>query len=144
VLTASGRRQIEAALIVVPPIALLWVMVGNAPVPWRSAVAAVFFLVSPGMAVLAPVRFRLEIELTMLFPTSLATTSLVSLGLFYGGVWTPTLAVVCLCAVCAVGVLAASARGLADVARPLALSNPASETDHRWVETDYIWEEEPS
>jgi hypothetical protein len=143
VLTASGRRQIEAALIVVPPIAVLSVMVGNTPVPWRSAVAAVFFLVSPGMAVLAPVRFRWEIELTMLFPTSLATTSLVSLGLFYAGVWTPTLAVVCLCVVCAVGVLAASARGMADVARPLAVNSPPSGTDHRWVENDYIWEEKP-
>jgi hypothetical protein len=144
VLTDSGRRQIEAALIVVPPIALLWVMVGNAPVPWRSTVAAVFFLVSPGMAVLAPARFRWEIELTMLFPTSLATTSLVSLGLFYGGVWTPTLTVACLCAVCVVGVLAASARGMADVARPLAVDSPPGEKDHRWVENDYIWEEKPS
>lgn len=118
-LTDSDRRHIEAAFVVLPPITLICVMVGDAPVAWRSAVAAVFFLVSPGLAVLAPARFRWEIELAMLLPTSLAMTSLVSLALFYAGVWSPTLAVVCLSVVCVLGVLGSAARdlGLATTAR---------------------------
>jgi hypothetical protein len=95
VLTDAGRRHIETAFLVLPPIALICAMVGDAPIGWRASAAAVFFLVSPGLAVLAPARFRWELELAMLLPTSLAMTTLVSLALFYAGVWTPTLAVVC-------------------------------------------------
>ena len=109
-LTDAGRRHIETAFLVLPPIALICAMVGDAPIGWRASAAAVFFLVSPGLAVLAPARFRWELELAMLLPTSLAMTTLVSLALFYAGVWTPTLAVVCLSAGCAVGVLSAAVR----------------------------------
>jgi hypothetical protein len=112
VLTDLGRRRVEAAFVVLPTIALIGVMVGGAPIAWRFAAAAVFFLVSPGLAVLAPARFRLELELAVLLPTSLATTSLVSLALFYGGIWTPALTVACLAGLCALGVAAAAARGL--------------------------------
>jgi hypothetical protein len=110
VLTDAGRRHIETAFLVLPPIALICAMVVDAPIGWRASAAAVFFLVSPGLAVLAPARFRWELELAMLLPTSLAMTTLVSLALFYAGVWTPTLAVVCLSAGCAVGVLSAAVR----------------------------------
>ena len=111
-LTNNGRWHIEAAFVLLPPIALIWVMVGDAPSAWRPAVAAVFFLISPGLAVLAPARFRWELELAILLPTSLAMTSLVSLALFYAGVWTPMLTVVCLSAVCAIGFLGAVTRDL--------------------------------
>jgi hypothetical protein len=111
-LTDTGRRHIETAFLVLPPIVLLWAMAGHAPIPWRASAAAVFFLISPGLAVLAPARFRWELELAMLLPTSLAMTSLVSLALFYAGVWTPTLSVIALSVVCAVGVLGAAARNL--------------------------------
>ena len=112
-LTDAGRRGIETAFLVLPPIALGCAMVADAPIGWRAPAAAVFFLVSPGLAVLAPARFRWELELAMLLPTSLAMTTLVSLALFYAGVWTSTLAVVCLSAGCAVGVLSAAVRNRA-------------------------------
>jgi hypothetical protein len=110
-LTETARRQTEAAFVILPPIALIGVIVGEAPVAWRAAVASVFFLVSPGLAVLAPARFRLEIELAMLLPTSLSTTTLVSLGLFYTGDWTPMLTIGCLTLICAVGVAVVMAQG---------------------------------
>jgi hypothetical protein len=131
-LTDTGRRHIETAFLVLPPIALLWAMVGQAPIPWRASVAAVFFLISPGLAVLAPARFRWELELAMLIPTSLAVTTLVSLALFYAGVWTPALSVIALSAVCAVGVLSAAARNL----RP---ANVSRSREGRPGETAYNW-----
>jgi hypothetical protein len=132
VLTNSGRRRIEAAFLVLPPIALISAMVGGVPIVWRSAVAAVFFLVSPGLAVLAPARFRWQLELAILVPTSLAMTSLVSSALFYAGVWTPMLAVVCLSALCAIGALGAAAR---DLRPPIGTHANTG----RPVETAYTW-----
>ncbi len=130
VLTDKGRRQVEAALIIVPTIALIGVTVGGAPVAWRFPVAAVFFLVSPGLAVLAPARFRLELELAMVVPTSVATTSLLSLALFYGGVWTPALAVACLAGLCALGVAVLAARDLRAADTPVL----SGVTENGWSE----------
>jgi hypothetical protein len=132
VLTDKGRRQVEAAFVVLPTTAVIGVMVAGAPVAWRSAVAVVFFLVSPGLAVLIPARFRLELELAMLLPTSLAMTSLVSLALFYAGVWTPTLTVVCLSAVCAVGVLGGAVRDLRPATTTGANTGRPSDAGHNW------------
>jgi hypothetical protein len=134
VLTDLGRRKVEAAFVVLPTTALIGVMVGGAPVAWRFAVAAVFFLVSPGLAVLAPARFRLELELAMILPTSLATTSLVSLALFYGGVWTPALTVACLAALCALGVAVAAARDLRAATATSVTTVLSGETEHGWGE----------
>lgn len=131
-MTNSSRRHLEAAFLVLPPIGLIWAMVVGAPVAWRSPVAAVFFLVSPGLAVLAPARFRWEIELAMLVPTSLAMTSLVSLALFYAGVWTPMLSVVCLSAACAIGVLGAAARDLRPSMATRAGAGRQSERAYNW------------
>lgn len=133
-LTDKGRRQVEAAFVVLPTTALIGVLVGGAPVAVRLAVAAVFFLVSPGLAVLAPARFRLELELAMLLPTSLATTSLVSLALFYAGVWTPPLTVACLAALCALGVAVAAARDIRAATATSATTVLSGETEHGWGE----------
>ena len=131
-LTGKGRRQVEAAFVVLPTAALIGVTAGGAPVAWRIAVAAVFFLVSPGLAVLIPAQFRLEIELAMLLPASLAMTTLVSLALFYAGVWTPTLTVVCLSAVCAVGILGGAVRDLRPATTTGVNTGRPSDTDYSW------------
>jgi hypothetical protein len=123
---------VETAFVVLPTTAVIGVMVAGAPVAWRSAVALVFFIVSPGLAVLIPARFRLELELAMILPTSLAMTSLVSLALFYAGAWTPTLTVVCLAAVCAFGVLGGAVRGLRPATTTRAKTGQPSDVDPNW------------
>jgi hypothetical protein len=131
-LTDKARRHVETALMVLPPLAVFGVMIGDAPVAWRSAVAGVFFLVSPGLAVLAPARFRLEVELAMLLPTSIATTSLVSLVLFYAGVWTPMSTLACLAGLCALGVTLSAARNLVTATAGDATSGLLAEADYGW------------
>lgn len=110
-LTGGGRQGVETAAMLLPSLAVTGTRLAEVPVAWQSAAAAVFFVVSPGMAVLAPARFRWEIELAVLVPTSLAVTSLVSLALFEARIWTPTLMVVALSALCAVGIVGVAFRG---------------------------------
>ncbi|MEP6664966.1 MAG: hypothetical protein ABJA81_00845 [Nocardioidaceae bacterium] len=131
-LTSGRRRHLETGFVVLPPIAVIWAITGEAPIAWRGSIAAVFFLVSPGLAVLSPARLRWELELAMLLPTSAAMTTLVSLALFYAGVWTPTLTVIALSAVCAVGVLSAAARDLGAGTRLHAHTGWSDDTAYHW------------
>jgi hypothetical protein len=106
-------------------------LAGDAPVLWRSCVAAVFFLVSPGLAVLAPARFRWEVELALLVPTSLAVTTVVSVALFFVGVWSPLTAVASLSACGAAGALGVAAGGA--TASPPA-RNPSAGASSDWAD----------
>ena len=72
----------------------------------QAGAAAFFFLLCPGLALLAPARFRLELELALVVPVSLAITALVSLALFFAGLWTSPVSVVVLI----LGVVVAAAR----------------------------------
>jgi len=101
---------------------------GNAPVALRSSVAAVFFLVSPGLAVLAPARFRWELELALLVPASLAVTTVVSVSLFFAGAWSPLSAGATLTACSLAGALGLVAGGRAAETVPTA--SPSGPTGH--------------
>lgn len=61
--------------------------------PLQAGAAAFFFLLCPGLAVLTPARFALEVELALVVPVSLAVTALVSVALFFAGLWSGPLAV---------------------------------------------------
>jgi hypothetical protein len=100
------RREAELVLLVASSAALVVATVADAPQPWRATVAAVFFLLGPGLAVVAPMQLRFDLELALTVPVSLAMTSLASLPLFYLEVWSGGLAVAVLVAVCAGGALA--------------------------------------
>jgi hypothetical protein len=99
------RREAELVLLVASPAALVVAMVADAPQSWRATVAAVFFLLGPGLAVVAPMHLRFDLELALTVPVSLAVTSLVSLPLFYLELWSGGLAVAVLVAICAAGAL---------------------------------------
>jgi hypothetical protein len=106
-LTAPAhRRAAELVLLVASPASLVVAMVADAPQPWRATTAAVFFLFAPGLAVVAPMQLRIDLELALTVPVSLAMTSLASLPLFYLAVWSGGSAVAVLVAVCAGGALA--------------------------------------
>lgn len=102
-LRAGSRRDAELAAILLPTAALALCMAGEAPAPWRPGAAAVFFLVAPGLAVLAPLRLRLDLELALTVPVGLAVTSLLSLPLFFLRAWSGGSAVAVLVAVCVLG-----------------------------------------
>jgi hypothetical protein len=112
------RRTAELVLLVASPAALVVAMVADAPQPWRATTAAVFFLLAPGLAVVAPMQLRLDLELALTVPVSLAMTSLASLPLFYLAVWSGGLAVAVLVAVCAGGALAVWTRPRSAVVAP--------------------------
>src|SRR4029079_3296434 len=109
VLSPARRRRTEVSLLVLPPVAMLAAVAGDAPVAVRSCVAAVFFLESPGLAVLAPARFRWELELAVLGPSSLAVTTVVSVALFFAHARSPLSAVAILAVCCAAGALGVAA-----------------------------------
>lgn len=106
----SPRRTAELFLLVVSPTGLVLTMVTDAPQPWRATTAVVFFLLAPGLGVLAPMHLRIDLELAMTVPVSLALTSLVSLPLFYLQIWSGGMAVALLVAVCVGGALILRAR----------------------------------
>jgi hypothetical protein len=109
-LTSPSRSAAELVLLVVSPTALVLCMVTDAPPPWRATAAAVFFLLAPGLGVLAPLNLRIDLELALTVPISLAVTSLVSMPLFYLRIWSGSLAVAVLVVVCARGALLVWAR----------------------------------
>jgi hypothetical protein len=109
-ISIAQRRAGELLLLVLSPISLVVMMVNDSPQPWRASAAAVFFLLAPGIGVLAPMHYRLDLELALAVPVSLAVTSLVSLPLFYLGLWSGGAAVAVLMVVCARGALMVWAR----------------------------------
>jgi hypothetical protein len=112
------RRAAELVLLVASPAALVVAMVADAPQPWRATAAAVFFLLAPGLAVVAPMQLRLDLELALTVPVSLAMTSLASLPLFYLEVWSGGSAVAVLVVICAGGALAVWTRSRSAVGAP--------------------------
>jgi hypothetical protein len=92
-LTESRRVIIERMVMLGGSAALAGAYAAGIGGAVQAAVAALFFLVCPGLALLAPARFALAVELALLVPVSLAVTALVSVALFFTGFWSGPLAV---------------------------------------------------
>jgi hypothetical protein len=121
-ISQSRRSTAELVVLVASPTALVLAMVTDAPQPWRATAAAVFFLLAPGVGILAPLRLRIDLELALTIPVSLAVTSLAALPLFYLGTWSGGRAVALLVIVCACGALIVWARPMAATAHAPTLS----------------------
>ena len=100
-LTESRRVMVERTVMLGGSAALAAAYASGVGGPVQAGAAAVFFLLCPGLALLAPARFALGVELALVVPLSLALTALVSVALFFTGFWSGPLAV----AVFIVGVL---------------------------------------
>ncbi len=92
-LTESQRVMIERVLMLGGSAALAAAYAADVGGAVQAGAAALFFLVCPGLALLAPARFALAVELALLVPVSLAVTALVSVALFFSGFWSGPLAV---------------------------------------------------
>ena len=104
-LTESRRLMIERVVLLGGSAALVAAYASGVGGAVQAAAAALFFLVCPGLALLAPARFALAIELALLVPVSLAITALVSVALFFTGFWSGPLAVGMLVGLVLVGAL---------------------------------------
>jgi hypothetical protein len=104
-LTESRRMMIERAVMLGGSAAMAGAYAAGIGGAVQAAAAALFFLVCPGLALLAPARFALAVELALLVPVSLAVTALVSVALFFTGFWSGPLAVGVLIGLVVVGAL---------------------------------------
>ena len=121
-LTESRRVMIERVVMVGGSAAMAGAYAADIGGAAQAAAAALFFLVCPGLALLAPARFALAVELALLVPVSLAVTALVSVALFFAGFWSGPLAVGVLIGLVVVGALLTvrprSARATAEIVGP--------------------------
>ena len=92
-LTESRRAMVERVVMLGGSAALAAAYASGVGGAGQAAAAGVFFLICPGLALLAPARFALAVELALLVPVSLAVTALVSVALFFTGFWSGPLAV---------------------------------------------------
>ena len=121
-LTESRRVVIERVVMLGSSAALAAAYASGIGGAVQAAAAALFFLVCPGLALLAPARFALMLELALLVPVSLAVTALVSVALFFTGFWSGPLAVGVLIGGVVVGALLTarprSAKATAEIVGP--------------------------
>ena len=105
-LSDSQRVMVERAVMLVGSAVLAAAYASGIGGPVQAGAAALFFLLCPGLALLAPARFQLGVELALIVPVSLAVTALVSVALFFMGVWSSPLAVAVLIGGVVVGAIA--------------------------------------